>query len=205
MLISTIFVIIIHLLITWMRKSVILVDEQTKCNWMVKIFNFWINKAFDILTYGYYIRMILETYQQLLVTSINEINQFNISSKLRIISLSIAILVWFLWLSLLVLLFWLSISKYELIEDKHNKLGELFEGLKKGKHKLYSLVLLLRRLLFVALLLVFGTRSSAGVIGALCGVQLFYVVFLVVLRPFWNTKVNVVEITNEVYLCVLLS
>ena len=160
-----------------MRKSVISVDEQTKCNWMVKIFNTWINKAFDILTYGYYIRMILETYQQLLVTSINEINQFNISSKLRIISLSIAILVWFLWLSLLVLLFWLSISKYELIEDKHNKLGELFEGLKKSKYKLYSLVLLFRRLLFVASLLVFVPRSSASVICALCGVQLLYVVF----------------------------
>ena len=63
-----------------------------------------INTVYLYLTFSYYIRVVLETNQYLLITSIYEIYSFNISSPLRIISLAAAFVIMFACVGLIIVI-----------------------------------------------------------------------------------------------------
>ena len=159
-----------------------------------------------MMTYGYYIRFILEMNQYLLVWSISEIHNFNTTQPLRLVSLIIAFLILCGWLMLITIIFLLSLSSYETIDKERNYIGELFSGVKmQRKTKLYIWVLLIRRLVFIVLLINLTMIPSPFLIGILTLIQLFYLVYLVVIHPFKETKCNIIEIVNEMYYILLLS
>ena len=112
-----------------------------------------VNRLFAILTFGWYIRYILETNQYVLISWINEVYSFTISDSQRTISLLFSILVSWLCLCLIICVSLLSLSSYEVIKNKHNKVGEIFNGVKMMKrNKLYVPILLMRRAICVILL-----------------------------------------------------
>ena len=100
----------------------------------------------------------------------------------------------------------LSISSYATDEDKHNKLGELFSGLKMDKKfKFYVVILIFRRAIFVVLLLTWVSVASRLLIGVLAFLQLIYFSYVCFLRPFKEFKDNLIEIMNETFFLLLLS
>ena len=106
------------------------------------------------MTYGYYIRFILQMNQFLLVASFYEIYSFNLTKLFNILSFSIAILVLTICLCFTGIVLFLSLSSYETSDEKHNKIGEFFIGIKmEKKYKFFSTSLILRRTLFVILLI----------------------------------------------------
>ena len=120
-----------------------------------------LNTVFIILTFGWYIRYILETNQYILISSVNEIYLFDLSDPKRISSLVFAVLVLFLCISIVLFVFWLSFSSYKMYEEKHSKLEEIFSGVKMQKSsKLYVPTLLIRRALFVVLLITLASIQS---------------------------------------------
>ena len=106
------------------------------------------------MTYGYYIRFILQMSQFLLVASLYEIYSFNLTKLFNILSFCFAIMVLIFCLCFTGVVLFLSLSSYETSDEKHNKIGEFFIGIKmEKKYKFFSTSLILRRTLFVILLI----------------------------------------------------
>ena len=86
---------------------------------------------------------------------------FTTSDPKRIISLSFSFLVLWMCLCLIICVSLLSISSFEVIKNKHNKFGEIFSGVKmEKKSKLYVSILLMRRAIFVILLITLQSIQS---------------------------------------------
>ena len=106
---------------------------------------------------------------------------------------------------LIKIIFLLSISSYKLRENSHNKLGEVFTGLKtQNKFRIYTPILMTRRMIYVLILISITSISSKIVIGILSAVQIGYGVYIVYLRPFSRVKDNLIEILLETYFITLI-
>ena len=135
------------------------------------------------MTYGYYIRFILQMYQFLLVASIYEIYNFNLLSIFNVLSFCFAFLMLILCLSFVGVILCLSLSSYETSDENHNKIGEFFIGVKmeKKKYKLFVFALILRKSLF-AILLVSLTSISSKILILILGSNNFKMLLLIILR-----------------------
>ena len=174
--------------------------------WFAKTVKWIVDKLYNLLTFNYYIRTALEMNQYLLICSMYEIYNFNTSNPYRIASFVFAVLLLSGWILIAVFAFCLSISSYIVDEDKHNKLGEYFSGLKLDKKfKFYIFILIVRRTVFVILLVTWIFVSSRLLIGVLAFLQLIYLAYVCYLRPFKELKDNLVEIINELYFLLLMS
>ena len=204
--IMMILMILLHLVVLLVMKLFTWEGGDGECSCLLKFVYIIANKAFKIMTFNYYIRTILETSQFLLVSSIYEVYKFNTSHSLRIISLFSAILIISMLISVIAIQWGLAISSYRVIESKHNKFGEFFEGIKmRKKFKLYSPILLIRKTIYILLLLTLIAASSRFLIAILSFIQIMYFVYIWMLRPFEEIKCNIIEIINELFFLVLLS
>ena len=75
----------------------LLVLSKCRADWkwfrLIKIFKWAVNKLLIIMTFGYYIRTILEMIQYLLISTIYEIYEFHTAESLQIVSLLFSFLV----------------------------------------------------------------------------------------------------------------
>ena len=105
-----------------------------------------INKAIEIMTLGYYIRLLMEMNQYIVLSAFNEVYVFHTSQRLQTISSVFAILVIIgsaIWIMLFLSL---SLSSYEIIGENHNKLEEIFKGMKiEKKFRFFSWIIMIRR------------------------------------------------------------
>ena len=194
-----------HMLMLFLNKFSLLL-------WNVKIWlkisefmKILIWKVILFMTYGVYIRIILETNQYILISSINEINQSDVASTLKIISFIFSIIIIIFWIFLIGITIFLTFSSYSKDEIRHNKIGELFLDIKNGRYKIYIPILLIRRFTFVSILVIFATTYSLIVNALLWFLQLAYLIYMIVLRPFETSKSNIIEIMNEIYFIFLLG
>ena len=190
--------ILLHLWTTCIQKIIV---SKCKSDGKWSRASKWvITKAFNFLTFSYYIRTLLEMNQYLLVSSIYEVSQFNTDGIYRIASTTYSMLVLGVCFPLIGCVGWLFVSSYQTFADKHNMLGEFFEGMKQNKKsKLYALLLILRRTLFVAILVCFDSMQHTVQVVVLLILQLFYLSSIIFIRPYEKVKDNIIEIINEVY------
>ena len=159
-----------------------------------------------MMTMGYYIRALLEMNQFILIISMFEISQLNGSSSLRILSLIFAFLMIIMWIIVIGVSMILALSSYQVEESKHYKLGEFLSGLKMQKRfKIYTSIILIRRIFYVFLLVVLISAPSKATIGILVFFQLIFTVYRAIFKSFEELKVDVIEIMNEAYYLILLS
>ena len=153
-----------------------------------------------------YIRYIFQTNQYILISWIYEIYNFHVLDTKKITSLIFAIIVLCFCIVLIVFVFWLALSSYEVSKDNHNKIGEIFRGIKMQKiSKFYVAILLIRRIIFIALLITLVFLQPWIVISILSLLQLWYLILLIIVRPFESKKNNIIELCNEIYFILLLS
>ena len=165
-----------------------------------------VKNLFVILTFGWYIRYIFQTNQYVLISWINEMYSFTILDSKRIISLLFSILVSWLCLCLIICVLSLSLSSYEVIKNKHNKVGEIFSGVKMvRKSKIYVSVLLIRRAIFAILLITLQFIQSWILVTMLGVLQIWYLIYIIILRPFEEKWNNIIEIVNEIFFSILLN
>ena len=130
----------------------------------------WIlQKLMVFFTFTLYIRIILQTNQFILLSWVSEIYQFNFSGTKRIISTTIAFLVFIAWITIIVIMVLLTLSKdvYKFSEspEKRSKFAHLFDGVSLNKKsRLFVWLLQIRRAIFVILLITVGPKSSIIVI-----------------------------------------
>ena len=166
----------------------------------------FINKLFIIFTFCWHIRYIFETNQYVLISWINEMYSFTPSDSKRIASLLFSIWVFWMCLCLIICVLSLSLSSYEITKNKHNKVGEIFSGVKMvKKSKLYVSILLMRRAIFVILLITLQSIQSWILVTMLGVLQIWYLIYIIILRPFEEKRNNIIEIVNEIFFSILLN
>ena len=185
----------------------ILEKQNIQGRWkiFIKLSKWVIIKVFITLTYGYYIRSIMEAFQYISLSWVQEISQFYINSAPQIISLVLSILI-IISLTAFVI-FWIGfvISTEQKANTEHSKFEEILGGLKHTKLcKFYSALFLIRRLFFVVVLVALSSTNIFFVILILSIYQCLHIIYMVVYRPFEECKNNVVEILNELYFVFLL-
>ena len=165
-----------------------------------------LNKIFEILTFGYYIRSMLEINQFALISSINEIYLFNTSQRYRVVSLVFAFIVLIGCILLIVFVLFLSLINKRQDKEKLNQSEEFFSGLKVlKKSRLYVWILMWRRVVYVLLLITLVSTSSIAIIITLASLQVFYTACIIYLRPYSEFKSNMIEILNEITFFVWIS
>ena len=196
----TFLMILISLLIYFIRKLAYRCRESQRRSWAAKT-QFWIvDKLYRMMVFGYFIRNWLEMSQFILISSVNEIYQWDTTTTYRLLSFIYSISMVLIFLLFVILVFYLSFSAYRLNEREHNLLEEFFRGIQqKKRHKFYVTLLLLRRFLFVILPISWLFMSSRVLTIVLFLIQIFYILSLLFLRPFVETKGNLIEILNEIY------
>ena len=196
----------VHLVVLVFNKLLAKCRTDWRWGWLIKFMKWVTEKLSNFLTFCFYIRVVLEMNQFLLICSVYEVYSFNASQLFRVISLGFAMLIFATWIVTSAFVFYLSASLYTVDESKHNKLGEFFNGLKmQRRFKLHAFILMLRRIVFVTLLLTCNSVASRLLIGVLAFLQLIYLAYVCFMRPFWQIKDNLIEIVNEIYFLLLLS
>ena len=128
--ISLIIASILHLFVYFLNKWTSNCKTDIKWGCCLRRIIKLITIVYNIMTFGYYIRALIQISQYLLVSSLSEILAFNGSTGLRKVSLVFAFCMLFLLISLIVLSLCLAWSKLPILEKRHKKLGEFFIGLK---------------------------------------------------------------------------
>ena len=190
----------IHLLIIWFRSVTKRFSPTKKCSFTF-ILKWLIEKWFIIMTFGYYIRVFMEMNQLMLISSIYEINKFNTTDRLRIVSLAVAFIVLIICISIVWFAIYLALSFNPSEDSKHSKFKEFFSGIKEWRSsRWYIIALLFRRIIFVSVLICLISMSTVQtIIASLSIVQLVYVSYLIILRPYNNVKSNLIDIINELF------
>ena len=200
------YIILFHVVIFLIRRFVLVWGIEGKWGKVIKLLKTIVNKVFDILTFGFYVRLLLEINQFFLVSGMNEVFFLDASEDLRIVSFTFAVLVLLAWFIFIVLVTYFSLAMDTSSESGHNKFSEFFSGLRLNKrNRLFISILITRRSLLVVLLFALSSIPSRALIGVLVAFDVPYVIYLVILRPYNETKYNIIEIMNEFIFLLLLS
>lgn len=163
-------------------------------------------KLFEIFTFGIYIRFYLEAYQNMLLSSVQEIKVFNAESVDQIVSLVWAFFIVTLCLTFLIFVFikWLK-SRNQEKSTKHSYFDSIFSGLRDSWFaRLYLLLNFGRR----SLLIVIGIMDFHNTISKIITfwlVQLLYLITLFILKPFETKKENAIELINESFFTLFVG
>ena len=196
---------IAHYLLVLLNKLLNKYTFEGKLKLVADLAKFVIEKILKIMTYAYYIRYFLGMHQFLLIASMYELYNNDTSQDIKQLSYFFALALFSFCTFLITLVGYLSLSSYQVVEGQHSKIGELFAGVKMDKiRKLYVWVMLLRRAIFVILLISLMSIPSRILIWILVAIQVMYTAFVFIVRPFIERKNNIIECINETYFSILL-
>ena len=164
-----------HILLYFSLKWILNIKEENCWKKFIRLFKIVWTGVYQIMAFGFYIRNCYEMSQLILVFSIYEIYNFNRDNSFHIISLSFAMILIILYLMFVSFILLLIISNYKMDEDSHNKLGELFKGTKHTKKARFTIVgILLRKLIFIIILVCFNSSSPRLLLGFLWAIQVSF-------------------------------
>ena len=175
LLFFTYLMVLVCLLIYFIRKLSSRCRESQRCSWVAKTQYWIVDKLYRMMVLGYFIRSGLQMSQFILISSVNEIYQWDTTDSYRLTSFLFSVSMILIFLLVVILVLYLTFSKYRLNEREHNLLKEFFfRGVQQNKrHKFYVTLLLLRRFLFVILLVAWLSMSSRVLTIVLTLIQFF--------------------------------
>ena len=181
--------------------------EETEYRWLITKVIWWIiRKVFEFFTFSYYVRIITEAFQHLLISSITEINNFDSHSTETFASLMVAFGVILFWTTFFLISLVLSLKT--ITEDDQNlgKFREYFSGVKNSKSsRIFTPLWIFRRIIFVTLLITLVSKAKIIVMSTVAFLQLLYTIYLIFQRPFDGAKENFIEIMNEIFFWVFIG
>ena len=126
MLVCTFLMIPISLFIYFIRKLAYRCRESQRCSWGAKTQYWIVDKLCRMMVLGYFIRNCLEMSQFILISSVNEIYQWDTTDFYRLLSFIFSILMILIFVLVVLLVLYLTFSTYRLNEREHNLLEEFF-------------------------------------------------------------------------------
>lgn len=156
---------------------------------------------YNMFTFGFYLRLCIEGYQNLLLASTSEMIRFKGTESSIIVSFTAAILIFcicLLFLAFAGFLFFIRLRNTQLNND--DRFYELYAGVKPSKlARIYIVLALARRLVFIIILMMLHKLETLTTVIILISLQIMYMGAIIALRPFKETTNNLVEIVNEVF------
>ena len=199
------FIIVLHFMVLFCWRLLSKVDPT---RWIAKI----TTKLYEGMTFGVYVRTILENYLLLLIASLSELYLLKFNTDDHRISKIFAVCV-LLYCNMVIMfiIFQIFATKVIALEESPNKRRvciHWFSGLKESRiSRIYSLLFWLRRQLFCVLILLFKDLNMITKISVYATIQFVYMVLCCCLRPFKMTKDAIIDSINELIylvLCILL-
>jgi hypothetical protein len=192
--------ILYHLsLLPWCKATKNL-SESSWTKWVIK-------KLFDMMTFSVYIRLFLEAYLFMSISTTNELKEFDYSTVFKMFSLCMSFLfaIWLLSMLILsvVLIVKAIITKHQ---SKNWYFREFFNGIKETtKAKNYNLMFIMVRLLSVITVIVFSSMVLISMTVVFSLIQLSFSLYVILSRPFSQVKDTVIEGTNSAIFFILSS
>ena len=176
-------------------------NNTRKCSW-----NNLMIKIVDLFNFIIYIRLILGAYQILMITSLSELNTSDFSYSTQTLLLIFSVIILGIWAAAIGLSFYIFNSTKNYFDtDRYYKLGEFITGIKNNKYaRAYSFLALIRRTLLISWLILFNWLESYILSYGLLGVQVCYLICLVIIRPFDRVENNLIEIVNEIIYSLMI-
>ena len=150
-----------------------------------------------------YIRTGIESFQFYLVSCWIELHQSDTSNGVKTASFIFAIALfafayWYIILSIIVV-------RLKIDPKVHSVVDEFFVGLKHTKiSKLYTSIQLLRKF-FLIITLIFLSFTGYFVVVVIWGIiQLIFLVYIIIVRPFESKRDMIIEIINEIFFFFIL-
>ena len=178
-------------------------------------------KVIDVIAYSLYLRLFLESHQSIFLTSAFEMKSLSFDDLAHRVSFGFAIILTVTSIGLPTLGFYYFWKKREEFNPKSKFFFmEFFEGIKNMKYaRLYMPLRLVRTLLLIIIVLFSNSLSRIATYIIIFGkvkllfiffnflllvIQLMYLTFLIVLRPFEQKSDWIIEILNEIFLAFII-
>ncbi|CAI2381945.1 unnamed protein product [Moneuplotes crassus] len=189
-----------HLLLISIRKCCKARDKQAK--WYYKAND----KVIGWMTFGVYIRLIIESFQIMVLASLYEIKYFSTQNTIHIISLSYAFVISILSFGFLALMLveFLRSKDPNTFKDQ-TYFRDIFTGTRNSWISRSFLLLNYGRRTLLVICVVFITTGKAENLGMFITAQLIYFVGICIMRPLETFKDNLIEILNELCFSILSS
>ena len=196
---------LLHLGMLFLGKQIMKINSNGKCRGFIKIVKWTLWKLYRIMTFGFYIRNAFLMCEFILICTIYEIFKNNGYGSYRVISLIFAYLVVLLYVAFTIFVCYLAVSSNNEEHQSHSMLNEFFWGLKRNKiYRLYMAAFIIRRAFYTLFFVGLTSLSSEAVVGIITGFQFYYLIYIIVIRPFEEVVVNAIEILNEATLFLLI-
>ena len=180
--------------------------------WMMKVrvdsrrYRIW-NKLYQLFVFSIFIRLFMETSQFMMISSIYQIYSWNLSDFKHLLSFVLSIIWVIIIITIITLSFWNWRKRMESYdENNHYYLKEFLSSIKDHPWaRIYSTLLMTRRLLLVSLLILGNSLLSIYLVSTMIWIQVVYLSLMLILRPFKEFKDNLIIVLNDVYYLVLIS
>ena len=190
--------VIVHLLAYVVSLIISKWNNREGLNWVQKVIIYLVMKTLSAMTFGYYIRTMIESILILSMSTFSEIYNFsgidtsNVSSLIACLIILSAIILFFV-LSVL-----LQFRKIKEDDEAIDKFEEFNHGVMKTKlWQLYIVIWLIIKISFVLFIITISPKSPILTIQILTGFQIWYFIYVLIQRPYAEIKDNLVEIINE--------
>ncbi|CAI2386795.1 unnamed protein product [Moneuplotes crassus] len=184
-------------------------SREQKCR---RFFYKCITGILSIFAFTIYIRTFLEAFQYCLLAAFSSVMSvgfkiFTQEAGLKeIMSVGFAVLLFFLCCVFFQMSWYIAYKANSKREKESKKWREFLVGVKETKlARMYSFFALLRRLLFCALVTFCVSLGFQVLIIGFIVIQLPYLCFIVVIRPFKDAQNNLMEVINEAFLSIIIS
>ncbi|CAI2374156.1 unnamed protein product [Moneuplotes crassus] len=198
------FISIFHLCLYIIKKDVQLKVPVEEQGWKAKAV-LWL---FDLLTLNIYIRLFMEVFLLMVLSSLRELYfVYRLSSSNEFISYFLNVPITFVWGAFVAVCIWQwKKSKSPLRFARQYYFVEFFQGVRNTwKARVYSALFLTKRLTLVALVTLLEVFPMLAKVIIFITIQLSCCITIVILRPFESVRNNIIEIVNEVVFLVCSS
>jgi hypothetical protein len=194
--ISIISIIVIHLLVLltpkWKKK-----DLESKQRERLRKVRKWI---VDFFEFAIYIRLTIEAYQFMLLSSVYSIKMFESATTKQLVSLIFAFFVFVLWVAFLIFCLFVLLNSESITRSWVGKFKEIYAGLRltKGWRFYILLAIPIRRLVYIPFLLYWAEEVQVLIVIAFMIVFEWWIcLYLLIKRPFEERKDLIIECVNQ--------
>ena len=192
----------LHILQSCVRN----ISKDVKWTGFLKVVRWSVTQTYEVVNFRFYIRNILILCQFILISSFYDIATFSGGGNYRIVSLLFAILLLLFYASVIGAIIYLIFSQRQANTRIIENLKELFSGVKELKRQQFHLVVFfIRRIVYTFFFVGLRNVSSQAIIGYITHFQIYYIVYIVINRPYKETIANIIEISNEIFFLIIIG
>ena len=198
------YICLFHIGLHFLQGCVKKISEDGKCKDIVKAIKWWFAQIYEFMNFRFYMRNLFMLCQFILISSFYDMATLT-NGGYRVFSMLFAIFLLLFYISVTGVIIYLIFSKRQANARIIEYLKELFSEVKELKrHKLHLAIFFIRRIVYTFILVGLRNVSSKAAIGIITHFQFYYIVYILIIRPYKEAIVNIIEIGNEIFFFIII-